>query len=121
MARKFGQAKLDKFKQIFNEKRNILIESIRRNADQEIDVDGDETDIVQGNVLSSVNSALSKRDIDLLERIDKSLQKIQDGSFGTCEECDERIGEKRLTAIPGCELCIDCAEEQEREARLFAN
>lgn len=119
MGRKFGNSKLEKFKQIFTNKRNNLIESIQKNSNQEIDFDGDETDVVQGNILNDINSKLSKRDINLLERIDKSLQKIQEGTFGTCEECDERIGEKRLTAIPGCELCIDCAEEQEREAKLF--
>jgi len=31
-----------------------------------------------------------------------------------CEECDDLIPELRRAAVPGCKLCIDCAEEKER-------
>jgi len=121
MGRKFGKNKLEMFKQLFLDRRNKLIDSIVKNSNQEIDVDGDEIDVIQGKVLNNVNSMLSRRDVELLERVDNSIQKIDDGSFGACEECDERIGEKRLIAIPGCYLCIECAEKEENDARHYQN
>jgi len=39
--------------------------------------------------------------------IDAALQKIEEGSYGTCEVCGEPIGAERLSAIPWARLCID--------------
>ncbi|HZQ81902.1 MAG TPA: TraR/DksA C4-type zinc finger protein [Gaiellaceae bacterium] len=39
--------------------------------------------------------------------IDAALQRIEDGSYGTCEVCGEPIGAERLSAIPWARLCID--------------
>jgi DnaK suppressor protein len=39
-----------------------------------------------------------------------ALRRIQDGSFGVCEECEEEIQLKRLIAIPWASLCIYCQE-----------
>jgi RNA polymerase-binding transcription factor len=40
-----------------------------------------------------------------------ALRRIHDGSFGVCEECEEKIQVKRLIAIPWASLCIRCQEE----------
>jgi RNA polymerase-binding transcription factor len=52
-----------------------------------------------------------------------ALRRIHDGSFGVCEECEEKIQLKRLTAIPWASLCIRCQEELDcREpVRLLIN
>jgi RNA polymerase-binding transcription factor len=39
-----------------------------------------------------------------------ALRRIQDGSFGLCEECEAEIQLKRLVAIPWASLCIYCQE-----------
>jgi RNA polymerase-binding protein DksA len=44
-----------------------------------------------------------------VEEIDAALQRIEEGSYGTCEACGEPIGAERLTAIPWTRLCIDDA------------
>jgi DnaK suppressor protein len=41
--------------------------------------------------------------------IDRALEKVEDGSYGTCDECGGRIGESRLEALPATSLCITCA------------
>lgn len=43
-----------------------------------------------------------------LEKIDKALEKIEKGTFGTCEDCGNKIGEERLLAYPEAQHCIDC-------------
>lgn len=52
----------------------------------------------------------------LLNRIDEALKKIQDGTYGTCENCDKPISFKRLKVVPYAKLCIKCKEEEEKKA-----
>jgi DnaK suppressor protein len=43
-----------------------------------------------------------------------ALKKIDDGSYGICEECEEEIPIKRLKAIPDARYCISCQAEMEK-------
>ncbi|MEC7030422.1 MAG: RNA polymerase-binding protein DksA [Pseudomonadota bacterium] len=57
------------------------------------------------------------REGKLIDRIDKTIQTIDKGSYGFCKVCDCEIGIPRLEARPVAEQCIDCkslAEESER-------
>lgn len=53
------------------------------------------------------------RERKLIIKIREALQRIEDGTFGQCEECDEDIGIERLKARPVTTLCIDCKRKQE--------
>jgi DnaK suppressor protein len=44
-----------------------------------------------------------------ITRIDNALKRLDDGEYGTCVECGEDIGEKRLEIDPAATLCINCA------------
>ncbi len=59
------------------------------------------------------------RERKLLRKIDKALDRINQGDFGFCEQCDEEIGLRRLEARPTAELCIDCKEIAERKERGY--
>ena len=48
-----------------------------------------------------------------LEQIESSLERIEEGSYGQCEECGVKIPKARLNAIPYANLCVRCAEQQE--------
>ena len=50
-----------------------------------------------------------------LAQIDVSLQRIESGTFGICEECDAGIPVKRLRVRPDATLCLDCQEIFEKE------
>jgi DnaK suppressor protein len=50
-----------------------------------------------------------------LAQIDISLQRIEAGTFGICEECDACIPVKRLRVRPDANLCLDCQEIFEKE------
>ena len=43
-----------------------------------------------------------------------ALRRVEEGSFGTCLECDEEIHPKRLAAIPWAQFCIECQEAVDR-------
>ena len=49
-----------------------------------------------------------------LAAIDAALQRIEDGTYGTCETCGEPIGTERLEALPWTTQCIDCKRREER-------
>lgn len=56
---------------------------------------------------------LLSSDGDRLERVDSALEKISDGSYGTCDECGGRIPKARLEAIPDTPFCVKCASKLE--------
>ena len=53
----------------------------------------------------------------VLNRIDEALRKIQEGSYGICENCEKAISFKRLKAVPYAKLCIKCKEDEEKNTR----
>ena len=56
---------------------------------------------------------------DLIAKIERALKRIDNGTFGVCDLCEEAIGRKRLEARPETNLCIRCKEDQEREERTL--
>lgn len=48
-----------------------------------------------------------------IRQIDEALERIAEGTFGTCEECEVTIPEPRLNAIPHARLCIECKRKEE--------
>lgn len=55
-----------------------------------------------------------ERDQQKLKKIKQALDSIETKTYGVCEDCGEKIGKKRLMALPFTELCIDCKNEEER-------
>ena len=85
----------------------------------------DEVEEVSGSVdnhLVETASATLGREIDyslgenaqtVLGEIDAALQRIEDGTYGTCTNCGKQIAVGRLEAHPWASLCIDCARLDE--------
>ncbi len=53
--------------------------------------------------------ALEKTEVQEIHRIEAALQRIAEGSYGTCVECGAEIDPKRLKALPTASKCISCA------------
>jgi DnaK suppressor protein len=49
-----------------------------------------------------------------LGAIESALERIEDGTFGLCEECEDKIPKTRINPIPYAALCVKCAEQNER-------
>ncbi len=49
-----------------------------------------------------------------LERIEAALERVEDGTYGQCEECGAKIPKQRLLAIPYVNMCVKCASRIER-------
>ena len=61
------------------------------------------------------------RQIKLLSKIDKAIKKINDNTYGYCEETGEPIGLKRLIARPIATLSIEAQEKHEKNEKIFAD
>ena len=109
-------AKLDNLKNIIDTR---LKELGKRSFDKDIDMDGDETDEAQGSFMLNMIYEHSDRNNAEIAALYDAVQKIKDGEYGLCEECGEDIEFKRLTICPQTKYCIKCAEQIEKESRLF--
>jgi DnaK suppressor protein len=61
---------------------------------------------------------LRDRDRKLIQKIDQALDRIEEGSFGICDDCGEDISIARLKARPVTTLCIKCKSKQEQAEAL---
>ncbi len=114
---------LKKFQELLEDKRKVVLERARQMLSEGMVLDAndlpDEMDLASSEYIQSFEFRLRGREKSLLSKLDLALKKIEDGSFGVCEICDEPIGKKRLEARPETSLCIKCKEDQEREERTM--
>lgn len=112
---------LTRFKQLLEEQRDQLLGNAKKALSGDIHLDPDdfpdEIDTASSEVGLAFIGRLRERERGLLNKINAALEKIEQGSFGECEQCGEEIGIKRLEARPVAELCIDCKAEQEKLER----
>ena len=61
------------------------------------------------------------RQIKLISKIEQAIKKIENGTYGFCEETGEPIGIKRLIARPVATLCIAAQEKHEKNEKVYAD
>ena len=77
--------------------------------------EGDEIDRSFNDQMNSLNVKIQQRNLLFRKKIEDALARIEDGTFGICEECDGEISIGRLKARPTATMCIKCKENEERE------
>lgn len=116
---------LTKFKKMLTERKAALVGAINDTKEQGLGFSqedlADEIDLASSEADQSLNLRLRDRERVLLKKIERTLQKIDEGEFGICERCGEEISAKRLEARPVTDLCIRCKEEQERVEKGYAD
>ena len=116
-----NQRDLKQFRKLLDDKMNELLAEADRTVDVMTDAKAenfpDPTD--RASLESNRNFTLRIRDRErkLIGKIKEALARIDDGSYGKCEDCGETIGLERLKARPVTTLCIDCKSLQEAEER----
>jgi DnaK suppressor protein len=61
--------------------------------------------------------SLNENEQAQVAEIDAALARIEDGTYGVCEDCNEPIESRRLEAIPWARRCFTCETEHEKEHR----
>ncbi len=72
-------------------------------------------DIGSDNFEQEFTLSLMQSEEETLGLVESSLERIEEGTYGQCEECGVKIPKTRLNAIPYAGLCIKCASQQEQE------
>jgi DnaK suppressor protein len=111
--------KLDQFKALLLKHRQQILNGGLLNNSEDLHISeedlSDETDLATSMINQQISCSIRDREIFKLRRIDHALERVQDGTYGHCDECEDEIGMKRLENQPWSELCIVHAEEKERE------
>jgi len=81
-----------------------------KNEEQKDEVDQASADYERSQMLRFRN-----RDVFYAKKLKKALEKMEEGEYGICVDCDSDINFKRLLARPTADLCISCKDEAERE------
>lgn len=71
-------------------------------------------DIGTENFEQEFTLSLMQTEEATLEAIEAALERVEDGTYGTCEECGVKIPKARLNAIPYATLCVKCAGQLEK-------
>jgi len=111
--------KTEHFKELLLKHRQQILNTGLLNKSEDLHVAeedlSDETDLASSLINQQLSCAIRDREFVKLRRIDAALERVADGTYGHCMECEEEIGLKRLENQPWAELCIHHAEERERE------
>ena len=113
------------FKKRLLDWKNEIIESNNKNLYMnEVDHEISSPDIID-QASSQTEKTIEMRTLNrqrkLLSKIEKAIKKIQDDTYGYCEETGEPIGIKRLIARPIASLSIEAQEKHEKNEKIFAD
>ena len=105
--------------------KNEIVESNSKglylsNTDNEIS-SSDIVDQASSQTEKTIEMRTLNRQIKLLSKIDKAIKKINNNTYGYCEETGEPIGLKRLIARPIATLSIEAQEKHEKNEKIFAD
>ena len=96
-------------------------EALYNNSLDDSSASADIVDQASSYTEKNVEMRAINRQIKLITKIDQAVKKIQDGTYGYCEETGEPIGIKRLIARPIATLCIAAQEKHEKEEKVYAD
>ena len=113
------------FRKRLIEWKNEIVESNSKglylsNTDHDIS-SPDIVDQASSQTEKTVEMRTLNRQIKLLSKIDKAIKRIDDNTYGYCEETGEPIGLKRLIARPVATLSIEAQEKHEKNEKIFAD
>ncbi|MBM4220160.1 MAG: RNA polymerase-binding protein DksA [Gammaproteobacteria bacterium] len=119
-----GREQLDHFRVILNSWKRDLMEEVDRTMSHMKDEAANPPDPNDRATLES-EFALELRTRDrerkLIRKIEEALSRIEDGSYGYCNETGEPIGVKRLEARPVATLCLEAQERRERREKQYGD
>ena len=116
------QEDLQQFKHKLLVAKQTVVDRVQKAEDdgREADSEGEARDLADQASSSYAKELLfrkSSSDRKFLQLIDEALDRLENGNYGECQNCDEPIGLKRIQAVPWARLCIKC-QELEEQGRL---
>ncbi|MDD5237081.1 MAG: TraR/DksA C4-type zinc finger protein [Candidatus Omnitrophica bacterium] len=126
MKKKLDKKELLEFKKLVLKKKSELIEQINHISEDTLkkspkEASGDISsytyhmaDVATDTYDREFSMSLASNDRAIFYEIEDALKKIEDGTYGICEECKDFIAKVRLRAIPYARLFLKCQEKKEK-------
>ena len=108
-------AQREELKALLLERRRAMQAQMQQNQENLAPPSADEGAVLQRNVAREVDQALSDLDTADQVRIDRALEKMEDGSYGLCGECGCAIPFERLKIEPQTQHCVACKSRWEKK------
>ena len=125
MGKKTGMSKkkLEEFRQVLNNWKDTLVKEALASMEGMTEVQelhADLTDQASAEADRDFLLRIKDRERKLILKIREALNRIDAGTFGTCEICGEQISDERLRARPVTTQCIECKTDMEDQERRMA-
>jgi DnaK suppressor protein len=118
-----NKKQLEHFKTLLLEHRAKILNGGYHSKTEDLHISSDDLaedgDLANHVINQQITLSVREREREKLMLINEALERIEDGTYGFCEDCDEEIGLKRLEKQPWASLCITHAEEREREEMIY--
>jgi len=127
LKKKLTKKELLEFKKIILKRKEEINDEIKHISDDTLkksqkDASGDISgytyhmaDVATDNYDREFSLGLASNGRDSLYELEDALKRIEDGTFGVCEDCDCLISKTRLKAVPQARLCVKCQEKREKK------
>jgi DnaK suppressor protein len=109
-----SKSEINKFRMILATKEAELAPRLRKRDGIAIEKTPDPLDEVQLATERELVTRNLERESKVLREVRAALNRIEQDTYGTCLNCEEEIGFKRLRAVPWTPLCIACQEQDDR-------
>jgi len=110
--------RLDYYKKKLMTRREELMRTIARTAEEGRQADEDQTVDLSDKAANSYTKeflfGMTNADRSILNMIEVALKRIQNDEYGVCANCQEEMQQKRLEAVPWAKHCINCQEKAEK-------
>jgi len=126
LKKKFNKKELSIFKKLILNKKEEILDGIKHVSDDALkkslkDASGDISgytyhmaDVATDTYDREFSLGIGSNERNLLYELDDALKRIEDGTFGICEDCKSSIAKIRLKALPNARLCLKCQEKREK-------
>ena len=107
--RRYYEALIERRDQLIDQIKDLSESSLvsNRQAGEEL------ADVGSDDFMREVELALASEEERQFMLVQEAIERLQDGSYGTCVDCGKDIGKGRLDAIPYAKLCVNCKEKRE--------
>jgi len=125
--KKFSKSDLKEFKKIVLKKKEEILSDLKHISDDTLrksqkEASGDISgytyhmaDVATDNYDREFSLGLASSERKSLYELDDALKRIEEGTFGICDDCKSPITKIRLKAVPSARLCIKCQQKREKK------
>lgn len=116
------KTEIKKFKDMLQDKKRDLLQKLMKDSDRYHEIfkssqEGDLADIANDTYEKYLIYDISLNEKEELKDIEDALMKVENETYGICQDCDAFISKQRLQVKPYAKLCISCREKLESKQR----